>query len=199
MATHSSILAWKIPWQRSLLQAMRSWRVEHNWAIDHTHISDITWYLSFFFWLTSLCRIISRSIHVAADGIISCFFMANTSHLLYPFTYRWTLGWFHVLATVNSAAMNTGLHVSFWIRVFSEHTSRCGITLPLFLNEGVYCGFPVPFSPWFCWMQVEQIICLFSLHRSLWLRAVLERPPWRALVASGPYLTDKVLDFDLMP
>ena len=28
------------------------------------------------------------------------------------------LGYFHVLATVNSAAMNTGVHVSFWISVF---------------------------------------------------------------------------------
>ena len=28
------------------------------------------------------------------------------------------LGLFHVLALVNSAAMNTGVHVSFWIKVF---------------------------------------------------------------------------------
>ena len=28
------------------------------------------------------------------------------------------LGSFHVLATVNSTAMNTGMHVSIWIRVF---------------------------------------------------------------------------------
>ena len=187
MATHSSILAQKIPWQRSLLQSMRSRGVEHSWAIEHTHISDIIWYLSFFFWLTSLCRIISRSIHVAANGIISHFFMANISHLLYLFIYRWTLGWFHVLATVNSTAMNIGLHVSFWVRVSSEHTSRSGITIPIFLNEGVYCGYPVPFSPWYCWMQVRQVICLFSLHRSLWLRAALERPSWRALVAHEPY------------
>ena len=34
------------------------------------------------------------------------------------------LGCFHVLATVNSAAMNIGLHVSFWIIVFSGYMPR---------------------------------------------------------------------------
>ena len=34
MATHSSILAWKIPWTEELggLQSMGSQRVGHNWA-----------------------------------------------------------------------------------------------------------------------------------------------------------------------
>ena len=37
------------------------------------------------------------------------------------------IGCFHVLATVNSAAVNTGVHVSFQIRVFSGYMSRSGI------------------------------------------------------------------------
>ena len=34
---------------------------------------------------------------------------------------------FHVLAIVHSAAMNTGMNVSFWIMVFSRYMSRSGI------------------------------------------------------------------------
>ena len=37
------------------------------------------------------------------------------------------LGYFHVLATVNSAAMNIGVHVSFWIIVLSRCMPRSGI------------------------------------------------------------------------
>ena len=34
------------------------------------------------------------------------------------------LGCFHVLDIVNSVAMNTGVHVSFWIIVFFGYASR---------------------------------------------------------------------------
>ena len=37
------------------------------------------------------------------------------------------LGWFHVMDTVNSAAMNIGVHVSFWIMVFSRYMPRSEI------------------------------------------------------------------------
>ena len=37
------------------------------------------------------------------------------------------LGCFQVLAIVNSAAINTGIHVSYWIRVFSGYIARTGI------------------------------------------------------------------------
>ena len=39
MATHSSILAWKIPWTEAPggLQSMGLQRVGHNWATEHTH------------------------------------------------------------------------------------------------------------------------------------------------------------------
>ena len=38
MATHSSILAWKIPWREDPggLQSIRSQRVGHNWATKHS-------------------------------------------------------------------------------------------------------------------------------------------------------------------
>ena len=42
-------------------------------------MSDITWYLSFSFWLMSLSMIISSCVHVAASGIISFFLMVEFS------------------------------------------------------------------------------------------------------------------------
>ena len=43
MATHSSILAWKIPWTEEPggLQSMRSQRVGHNFAAEHTQWQHI--------------------------------------------------------------------------------------------------------------------------------------------------------------
>ena len=38
------------------------------------------------------------------------------------------LGYFHALATVNSAVMNIGVHVSFKIVVFSEYMPSNGVT-----------------------------------------------------------------------
>ena len=80
--------------------------------------------------------IISRSIHVAANGIISFFFMAEQYSTMYIYHIFFShssvdghLGCFHVLVIVNSAAMNTGVHVSFQIRVFifSGYMPRSGI------------------------------------------------------------------------
>ena len=48
--------------------------------------------------------------------------------LPYPFTSWWTLGCFHVLGIVNSAARNTGVHVFFWVMAFSGYVSRSRIT-----------------------------------------------------------------------
>ena len=45
MATHSSILAWKIPWTEELsgVQSMRLQRVEHNWlnALPDKYVKSI--------------------------------------------------------------------------------------------------------------------------------------------------------------
>ena len=86
--------------------------------------------LSYDICLTSHSMIISRSIHVAANGIISTFLWLNiplyicTTPSLSISSADGQLGSFHVLAIVNSAAINTGVHVSFQIIVFSRYTPR---------------------------------------------------------------------------
>ena len=45
MATHSSILAWRIPWAEEPggLQSMGSQRVRNDWVTDHTHTHTHTY------------------------------------------------------------------------------------------------------------------------------------------------------------
>ena len=79
--------------------------------------------------------IISRSIHVAANSIIPFFFMAEEQYfIVYVYHIFFIhspvnghLGCFHVLANVNTAVMNKGVHVSFWIIVFSGYMPRSEI------------------------------------------------------------------------
>ena len=78
--------------------------------------------------------IISRSIHIAENGIISFFFYDWVVFCLYIYHIFFIhssvdghLGCLHVLAIVNSAAVNIEVHVSFQIKVFSGYMPRSGI------------------------------------------------------------------------
>ena len=99
------------------------------------HFLDSTykWYHIVCLCLTSLSMILSRFIHGAANGIIS--FLWLSSIPLYICTTSLSihvsmdLGCFHVLVTVNSAALNIRVHLSFWIRIFifSGYMPKSGI------------------------------------------------------------------------
>ena len=70
--------------------------------------------------------------------IVRCVYV---SQVLNPFICQWIFGCFHVLAIVNSAAMNNGIHVSFSILVSSGYMPRSGIAgsygdfIPSFLRN----------------------------------------------------------------
>ena len=51
MATHSNILAWKIPWTEEAggLQSVELQRVRHDWACTHTQCMENTGFLLLFF------------------------------------------------------------------------------------------------------------------------------------------------------
>ena len=89
------------------------------------------------FWLTSLNMVISRSVHVAANGIfiltygwvificVYIYIYIYIPHLLYPFIFWWMVKLFPCLgAIVNSAAINIRVHVSFWVIVLSRYMAR---------------------------------------------------------------------------
>ena len=55
----------------------------------------------------------SSSIHVATNGIISLFFMAEYYSIVYMYHIFFIHSSVDHLAIVNSAAVNIGVHVSF--------------------------------------------------------------------------------------
>ena len=72
MATHSSVLAWRIPWTEKpgRLQSMGSHRVRHYW-------SD----------LAAAAAILSRSIHVVANEKISFLWLSKIPLYMYVYKY----------------------------------------------------------------------------------------------------------------
>ena len=121
MATHSSTLAWKIPWTEKPggLQSMGLQRIGHDWATS----------------LTSLTSLYSSSV----DGHLGCFC---------------------VLDTVNSAAKNIGVHVSFCMMDFSGYMSSSG-------TAGSYDSFIASFIMSSLFNKLSLLILIdqkFSMH-----------------------------------
>ena len=100
--------------------------------LDSIHMCVNIWYL--FFWLTSLCIRGSWFIYLTRTDSNLFLFMAGLvfhcvyiPQLLYPFIYGSTKNPPHVLAIVNSTAMNIELHVSFSTMIFSGYVLSRGI------------------------------------------------------------------------
>ena len=87
---------------------------------------------------------------------------------------RGHLGCFHVLAIVNSAAVNIGVHVSFQITVFSRYMPRSGIAVSygstvifLICSSVLWDGFPMrmfSFTHYPCFLA---ILFPFDCHRRM--------------------------------
>ena len=95
------------------------------------------WDLPLSLWRISRSVMVSRSIRAAANGIVLPFLMAEQHPVALLYTHHTFfihlpvdghLDCFHVLAVVNSAAVNIRVHVSFWITgFFSKYMPRSGI------------------------------------------------------------------------
>ena len=108
--------------------------------------------------VTFFSMITSRPIHVASNGIISFFWMSNIPLYIWassslsiqhgrkkcPVSEHFSC--FHVLAVVNSAAMNVWVPVSFKIMVFSKYLPSSEIEVSYgssvfsFLKKPPYCS-----------------------------------------------------------
>ena len=86
---------------------------------------DIVWYLSFSFWLTSLSMIISRSIHVAANDIISFFLWLKNWDI---YRYRYMYIFIHPLTATKVVSISWPL----WIML--QWTWRCSYLFELLFS-----------------------------------------------------------------
>ena len=88
----------------------------------------------------------SRSIHVVLKGKISFYFIAELYSIVCVYVHIYLpdifihssidgyLNLFHIFFTVNNAAMNIGVHISFWVGVFAYFISISGNTGSFIFN-----------------------------------------------------------------
>ena len=107
----------------------------HNFIIKILKANSLNLIPSKISILTLLSMRVPSSIHVAANGIILFFFMAEYYSIVYIYyiflmqsSISGHLGCFYVLVIVNSAAMNMQVHMSFLRKVLSGYMPKSGIS-----------------------------------------------------------------------
>ena len=120
---------------QGLVMNREAWHAAvHGITKSQTWLSELNWthkqYLSFSDFLSVT---ISRSIRVAADGVISFCSMAEEHPAAYMHVFfihssaDEHSGCFHTPTLVKSAAMVTGVHLSFPAMIFSEYMPGVGL------------------------------------------------------------------------
>ena len=144
MATYSSTLAWKIPWTEEPggLQFMGLLGVRQDERL-HFHFSLSCIGEGNGNPLQCSCLripgtgepggLLSMASHrvghdwsdlAAAVAVFHCIYVP---HLLYPFVCQWTFRLFPCLGYCKQCCMNIGVHVVFWVMVFSGYMPRSEI------------------------------------------------------------------------
>ena len=109
-------------------------KLDHPYPFSRFHTYALMYDICFYDLLYSLCVTVFGFLHISARTWFCSLHGWVVSHCVYMYHIFFThssadgpLGCFHVLAIVNSAAMNIGVHVSFWTMVFSGYVPRNGI------------------------------------------------------------------------
>ena len=154
MATHSSILAWRIPWTEEPggLQSIRWQRVRHNWA--HTHLG-----------LAQGLRVVNIVVaQYLFPGTEDCF-----QEPLFEYQNPWILKCLYVIYTHPLAFFRSSLHNTWFLLQCKWYANSCQCRVNsnlVFLKLSFFFPTTVVFSievGWMCrWIWIWKDDCVIG-------------------------------------